>query len=269
MKNSYDDRIVNYEKVHELTREKLDRFAGIVAPNNGETILDVGAGYGIGTGAIINKYPNVNAKYTVLEKSKVQIELAKTKLKNKVTPDFFSNNISFHNSSIINCGLEKQSFDKITSKSFLHEIPKDEKFTAIKEIFSLLKPGGTYIIWNYVLNAENCDFVRKLVKRKDELAGYDTLVNDRYFLTENELLAHLRQAGFRHIKEEFSYEYHLSTKSRMPDEFNNDINILREWNAYINEMLDNYDEAFRKKLKYRQEGDNIDIYFKEGFYTVK
>jgi len=267
MQNSYDRRIVNYESIHGLKEHYFDLMADAIKPLRGERILDVGAGYGAATRELIHRNKETDIQYVLLEKSNVQLDRAKKVLSNITGPAFFGNNIAFVNGAIQNHPFESGSFNKVIAKSFIHEIPKNEKVSSFRSIKDMLKADGRFIIWNYILDDINCDYVRDMIRKKDELAGYDALVNDRHFPTEKELLNDLNDAGFSDVQEIHSFDYTHNSLSRL-GEFNNDQSILNTYNKYLLEKAGELDNKTKENLKLNYEKNNVTVVIKQSILTA-
>lgn len=268
LKNSYDKRVVNYESVHQLTNSNFDLFVSTINPNEGETILDVGAGYGAATREMIIRNPNVPINYVLLEKSMVQLDRAKVELGNITTEDFINRQIDFLKGSIQKHPFDSEVFDKVVAKSFIHEIPKNEKTSSFRSIYKMLKSDGQFIIWNYILDDINCDYVRKLIRKKDELAGFDELVLERHFPTKKEIVDTLQAAGFKNIREEHTFTYTHHSFSRL-GEFNNDLDVLRIFNKYLVKSAEKLDQTVKDHMKFNIQGDDITIEIEQSIYKAE
>jgi len=267
MVNSYDKRIVDYESVHHLTKNGFDLFVSTINPFVGESILDIGAGYGAATREMIIRNEDVPINYFLLEKSKVQLERAKIELSKYTSDDFFNKHIGFLEGSVQDYNFDPNTFDKVVAKSFIHEIPKHEKVDSFKRIFDMLKKQGRFIIWNYVLDDINCEFVRSMIRKKDELAGYEELVRDRHFPTEKEIIDTLVSAGFHSIQEERIFRYTHHSFSRL-GEFNNDMEVLKKFNNYLIESFEQLDQQAKDHLNFKIKGDNITVEMKQSIFTA-
>ena len=232
MKNSYDKRIVNYENMQGLTIDDFDNMVIALDPQSGDTVLDVGAGYGAATREILLRNKGKKINYVILEKSKVQLARAKSKISEIVTSNYLEQHIQFVNSSLQEYTFLPNSFNKVIAKAFIHEIPENEKEYCFQSIYNMLKTGGKLIVWNIVLDDNNKDFYRSVIRKKDAIGGFESLVNDRHFLTENELKNALLKAGFSSVTESHSFEYKNQSAVRL-SEFNNDTNKLLEYNQFI------------------------------------
>jgi ubiquinone/menaquinone biosynthesis C-methylase UbiE len=267
MENSYNKRIVDYESVHRITQSSFDLFVSSINPIVGESILDVGAGYGAATREMIIRNQNEPIDYILLEKSSVQLERAKAELKKFTSTDFFKNKIRFVEGTIQNHPFDSESFDKVVAKSFIHEIPEKEKLSSFKNIYKILKKDGRFIIWNYVLDDINCDYIRNMIRKKDEFAGYNELVKERHFPTEKEILDTLGSAGFEDIKEEHGFRYTHHSFSRL-GEFNNDMNLLKIYNDFLIESFEQLDQRSKDHLNFKIKGDDITVEMKQSIITA-
>ena len=92
-------------------------------------------------------------------------------------------------------------FDKVMIKSGNHEIPLSQQLDLYNGIFRVLKPGGMFINLGFLFDdVEERDQFREIARCKDSLAGLHSAVQNRHFLTRDELYTRLQQAGFVDIR---------------------------------------------------------------------
>src|SRR5207244_11211467 len=97
--------------------------------------------------------------------------------------------------------LTARLFDSVMLKSGNHEIPLRQQLDMYKSIFRVLKPRGLLVNLGFLFDdgAERDQF-RDIARCKDSLAGMQSAVDNRYFLTRDELYTRLQQAGFVDIR---------------------------------------------------------------------
>ncbi len=206
--NSYQHRIVSYETVHAINEHDFDVLVSIVNPQNGQTILDVCCGYGAVAerlGKVITEN-NLNTKMVLLDSSDQQIQRAKDYLNNQ--------NREFILSDARDTPFPDNYFDTIVNKMGLHEVDKESQKDMLKELYRILKPGGKIIIWELALTEKTQPIFRRIIKKKDELAGFDSMATNRYFPTKNEVLFLLRSTSFINDLIEHEIIYNLSIRNR-------------------------------------------------------
>ena len=205
----YDQDAINGFSEHTLTT-----LLDIVNPGQVSHILDAMAGNGNLTARLYDYCerrglfpPDV----TMLEFSRVQCELAKAQLVDTpaqvVWGDILTMEDYEHNTS-----LPDRLFDRVMLKSGNHEIPLHQQLDLYTSIFRVLKPRGLFVNLGFLFDdVEERDQFREIARCKDSLAGMHSAVENRYFLTRDELYARLQQAGFVDIRCGMSEPYTISS----------------------------------------------------------
>lgn len=265
MQNAYDTRIVTYEQITSFSEEMFEKMVQTVQPQKGQHILDVGAGYGPVTQAILKRYPHVKIHYYLVEKSPVQLERAIEAIRDKDAHDG-----CFH---FLNCPMDQSSLpdsnlDTIIGKMILHELPEEKQLSAVQEMYRILKPGGAFYLWQTILDEETVTFFGNLMRKKDELAGFDSMVRDRHFVTADTFFSLFREAGFTAWRQEQEFDYHLNSRYRLESEFNNDEHKLEEWHDYIVAMVEERGEAFAKRIHFSLKDGNLSLSLKQGIFSA-
>ena len=118
----------------------MDIFYGTVVDlvslkNEKGKILDLGAGTGLLTQYVLNKYPK--AQYTLVDIADEMLEMARERYKS-------SHNILFKTVDYRNelCG---DNYDAIISALSIHHLDTHEKEKLYRNIFDALKNGGVFI----------------------------------------------------------------------------------------------------------------------------
>jgi recombinational DNA repair ATPase RecF len=94
-------------------------------------------------------------------------------------------------------------------------------------------------------------------------------VQNRHFLLNSEMAEMMNEAGFSGFKKLLTFDYHLSTRNRLVEEFAGDNEKLREWNEYILTIAKQLDDNTRKQLRISVSGDDIYINFKRGVFSSR
>ncbi len=239
----------------------------VLNPTSGDRILDIGAGYGAATRELIKGSNGHMVHYTLLEKSPVQVDRAREMLQALTSNTFVEERVSFANMPVLNNNLNPGQFNKAIAKSVIHEFPREERLATMQSVYHNLEKGGMLVVWQYDLN-DDCKLFNQIIRKKDQLAGYDSMVHDRNFVTEPELIALIQEAGFTEVKKHHQMNYHLNTSYRLEGEFKGDEKTLETWNSYIEDLLAEYDDAFKQRIQYKREGNNISICFKQSLYSA-
>lgn len=236
LNKGFDSRVVKYEDIHNISNKDFSKLVNAIDPQNGEVILDLGCGYGSVTRETLSRNDDKDLFFCLSDSSQVQLNRAIFEMNNVSNKSLLPNNMCFYLDDIVYTNFCENYFDKVVAKMVIHEIKKESQETACKQIFRILKPGGKLIIWDLALNESNQNFIQNIISKKDELADFTDLVDNRYLFTKKELFEILHESGFICIEEKFEINYRLETKKRLRAEFNNDYNKLLSWNNFIIKM---------------------------------
>jgi len=191
--------VYDQDAVNGFSEQTLTAMLDIVNPGQASHILDAMSGNGNLTSRLYDYCerrglfpPDV----TVLEFSRVQCEFAKAQLADLPAKVVWGDILTMENLESEE-PLPKNFFDKVMIKSGNHEIPLSQQLDLYTNIFRALKPGGTFVNLGFVFDdVEERDQFRELTRFKDSLAGLESAVHNRHFLTRDELYSRLQQAGF-------------------------------------------------------------------------
>lgn len=268
-KFGFDIRLVRYEKIHNISKDQFDILSSIVNLKSNEQVLDAGAGYGSVTQVLLERNKHLqNVTYTLSDISLVQLKRAKNELPNEFGESFVNKNLRFVLDNIAESNLQDKTFDKIIAKMLIHEIKKEYQQAAIDEIYRTLKPGGKLIIWDVLLNDSIQMFIQSIIRKKDKLAGFHDLVENRYLFKTTELENMLSDAGFTHINQDANFPYTLNTASRLDCELKNDVNKLHEWNDFIRGAAKELSSEELIFLNYEDKSLDICLTFPKGILTA-
>ena len=256
-KEGFDVRIVSYEHIHSIKPEDEEAFLRAIAPKPHDKILDAFCGYGAIGKNCINKEPKIDLYLN--DESEVQIKRARENLPKLPKEKFIC-------SEFEEAGFKDSFFDKVVIKMGLHEVPKDEQLVVAKEVFRILKPTGRFVIWDIMLNKQNQKLWQEVIRKKDELAGFDMLVKERYFFREDEFKKNMKRAGFKKIKEFYIVNYRFSSVKRLESELHNDKKRLEKLNEFIRKR---FPENLKKKHKYEDFGDDIQFNITKKIYVME
>jgi ubiquinone/menaquinone biosynthesis C-methylase UbiE len=256
-KEGFDVRIVSYEHIHSIKPKDKKALIDAINPKPNEKILDAFCGYGAVGKDCLEREKKLDLYFE--DESGVQIKRAKENLPN-IPKNRFSSN------SFIKNDFKKEFFDKVVIKMGLHEIPKKQQLEVSKEAYRILKPDGKLIIWDIMLNKETQKLFQDIIRKKDELAGFDMLVRERYFFREDEFLETMKKAKFSKIKEFHTIDYRFSSKKRLEQELHNSLKRLQELNEFIRKK---FTEKLKKSLKYKDLGDDIQFNIIKKIYVME
>ncbi len=245
MSLGFDKRNVSFEKIHNITEKDWNAMLNAVNPQPREVILDAMSGYGAVTKQILKKEPK--ADLFLIDESKVQMEMAKKNLSNLAEDHFIIK-------SILEADFAENSFDTIVMKMGLHEVTLEKQKELLEKMYALLKVNGKLIIWDFMLNKRNQTLFQEIIRKKDGLAGYDSMVKNRYFFQEDEFLELMKQARFSQIRECHVIKHKRSTLKNLKPDFHDDKEKLNALNEFIR---DKFPEELKEQMEYEDRGDDI------------
>ena len=267
--NAYEVRNANYAIVHSESEVDFNQFIDALAIIDGEKVIDIGGGYGPIFTRLINRYPGLTFSYDLLDGGSFQLKKSEEKIKVLLADKQNDSVVRYMHQDATQLDLPAEYYDLVICKMFFHEIPKKYKKELIKSLSAILKPGGRMVIWNPDLDENDYQFYTSVIKKKDELAGFESLVQNRHFLLNNDFHQLVDEAGFIDFKKLLTFDYHLSTKNRLDEEFSGDRLKLDTWNEYILQIAENLDNDTRERLNITVSGDDIYINFKRGVFSVQ
>ena len=216
-----------------------------VDPKPDEITLDAMAGYGAVAKGILEREPK--ADIYVLDESMVQLERAMQNVPGLQPTRFLL-------AKIQDSGIPDSCFDTVVMKMGLHEVSLGKQVRVVAEIKRILKPRGKFVIWDIMLSSETQALFQNIIRKKDELSGFDMLVQERYFFTEEEFMQTVKNGGFNVVAEFHPIRYRFSSKKRLQSELYGDTERLNSLNAYIRKI---FPENLKAKMGYVDSGDDI------------
>lgn len=278
-KRGFDDRVIRYEKIHKVTDMDYKALVGAINPQPGEVIFEGCAGYADVSKHIIEATDDFDAKpeIYILDESPVQVSRAREEL--KLLPD---DHILL--GDIRSTGMPDGSFDKAIIKMGVHELPEDEQPKVFVEMYRILNPNGKFIIWELSLDRDTQKVFQDILRKKDELAGFELLVKNRYFQRHDELITLFENAGFKDVKDEHTIRYIFNPKGRIDELVSKErLQILKNKERlspkdeetllklgqerantlieYIRRRISTSPEDLLTKIEYQDLGDDIEMTF--------
>ncbi|MFW6046823.1 MAG: class I SAM-dependent methyltransferase [Candidatus Woesearchaeota archaeon] len=255
IKTSYDKRNVRYEVIHNFNPNYYDSLVPIGVPKQSSKILDHGCGYGSLTKRISQLYPDLQLKFDLQDTSAYQILRAKKELKDLKT----NNKFNYYLNALTDCYFDNNEFDIVFSKLVLQEMHFDEQIQEVCELRRILKNEKFMFLWLIWLEQPYKDFFRKVITEKDKIAGLKTLVENRYFADNKEILSILRRSGFTSEKTSFIPIPPLvwETKNQLVGDLLNDQKKHIKLNRFIENEIKKETIECKRSIKYSKNGDNI------------
>lgn len=257
----FDRRIVRYEEVHSIRQGDFDLFCSAISLQDGSTILDLGCGYGAISRELHARNSAVSAKYLLLDSSTVQLGRAQVELEERCGHSFVEEQTTLLHYKFPQHPFRSQSIDYVVAKMFLHELPQQEQPRALAEIHDLLKPHGVLVLWEAALSPISAEFIRRAIRQKDRLCGFDDLVRDRHFLIRDELHGVIREASFKHTAVVGEIPYTFDTSRRLIPEFGGDEPMYHAWLDFIRSEAAGSSPAVLAEVGFKDLGNTITFTF--------
>jgi len=267
--NAYEIRNADYAVVHSESEIDFDQFIGALNIKDGEKVIDIGGGYGSIFMRLIERQPRVNFEYDLLDGGLFQLKKGEDKISILLEKYGNSSQVRYMHQDAVALNLQTNYYDMVICKMFLHEIPQRYKKQLVSSLFAIVKPGGRVVVWNPDLEDNDYQFYTSVIKKKDELAGYDSLVQNRHFLLNSDFCSLMEDAGFTCVEKLLTFDYHLHTVNRLNQEFSGDKQKLQEWNEYIMQIAQELDTTTRDSLKIKSLDDDIYINFKRSVFLLE
>ena len=169
------------------------------------SILDIGAGTGLFSSFLLEKYPN--AKITLIDLSEKMIDISKKRFKGNPNVHYIIDDYTEHKFT--------NSFDIIISSLSIHHLNDSEKEKLYKKIFSILNSDGVFVNSDQVLGHTpfiekmyRGDWVQKIessgLTRSELEAAYERTKLDK-MATLDKQLTWLKESGFKDVDCVYKY----------------------------------------------------------------
>jgi SAM-dependent methyltransferase len=267
-RGGFDQRIVSYEAIHYIRKRDFDTLVRVIDPKDGDVILDAGAGYGAVTREVLLRHGTMDLDFHLLDLSSVQRARSIDEL-SRLFGEGRVNLMEFHQDSMVHPSCTADFFNTIVAKMSIHEVMKTQQADVFRQLYRILKPGGRFVIWDIVPTDEAQWFVRELLRKKDELAGFSYLADNRYFPTNGEWRDLFEQAGFVQVQKEADIPYKLQTSGRLEPEFHGDYRKLEAWNSHIRALTKQMSADVLTRLEYEDLGNNITVRFPKAIFSAR
>ena len=108
---------------------------------------------------------------------------------------------------------------------------------------------------------EEQELFQNIVRKKDQLAGFESFVKNRYFFQLDEGITYFEEAGFGEVECIHQMDFWYSLDDLLISDFKGDKRKLEEWNQYLRECIPG---KLKAKHSYQEDGDKIYMIFKGG-----
>ncbi|MCO1334334.1 methyltransferase domain-containing protein [Microbulbifer sp. OS29] len=157
-------------------------------------------------------------------------------------------------------------FDAVAIKMGLHEVPQADQPLVLQEALRILKPGGPLVIWDLVPGSgEVQDLLCAQKKKISALTHRESLIFDRFFLREDQLLRLLEDVGFKDTERVSRTYSRDSTMDKLKTEFGGDKCKLEILNSYLRERVTH---AIIDEVCWEDSGQNISIMIPNCIYRT-
>lgn len=268
MENVYQNRLVKFENILNLTEEMFDQMVAVSELSAGQVVLDAGAGYGAVTREIMKRMVGERLEYHLVEVSQTQLERARYELAQFLDPEEFHNTTAFFNHSILDTYLPSACYDRVVAKMLWQEVPKEKQAKLAREFYRLIKPGGKLVLWQIALDETLGNFYRAIIQEKDRLAGFTELVKKRHFPTIQELYLELNTVGFQPIGVASKMPYKFESIKRLHTDFKGDFDKLWDWNEFILDQIYALPDEIQEIIGFDHEGQNVKLQFEWGIVAA-
>ena len=259
---SFDQRLVRYEQLHEILPDHFRAFIAAGQIRGNCRILDCGCGYGSVTREILKATAADRARgettltIDLIDDSAVQLDGARWELAAwNGSPGAKLDFIRGVFPDDLRAG--PGTYDVIACKMVLHEVLKERQSAFVGSVYEHLKLHGRFIFWDLCLPPDLASFYRAVFKKKDVLAGYDTLVERRTFMTEPEFVELFHSSPFRAFQIVAEIAYRFDTLKRLEPELKGDLKAFAEWQNFIRASIADLDPSAVEKLMFEDDGDSI------------
>jgi ubiquinone/menaquinone biosynthesis C-methylase UbiE len=268
MKEDYNRRNVDYQHIHNTSRIHFDIFYEILNIKSNQKVIDIGGGYGELFLELKKRQENLTYYYDLLEPSHLQIEKGKKRIYQNIGQEQTRQYIQFFETDLFSF-QPKGTYDHVILKMVLHEFSLADKAQAIKKATLLLNETGKLTIWRPYLPGNVRDFFSAVILKKDNLAGYNEMMQTRYFDSEEQFRTVLMEAGLTYKEPTFIIEYLLDTSNRFDAEFHGNQALYNLWLDFIQAEYDKADDSLKKQVKLIIGNQGIFINFQRAIYQFQ
>lgn len=210
IQEKFDEISKKYDSQRRMIIPCFDDFYGICASladveTNTPQILDIGAGTGLLSYFILNRYPE--ARITLIDISEKMLDVARQRFSGNENIKYVVGDYSKINLS--------EEFDMVVSALSIHHLEDADKKELLKKIYSILKPNGIFINADQVIGETS--FIDSLNKRKwkesieksgltkeEIISAYDRMKLDKE-ATLKQQLEWLAEIGFKDVSCIYKY----------------------------------------------------------------
>lgn len=259
--DGYNIRKVDFSKIHGVAGNDLNKLADALELTDGANVLDLMCGYGAVSSHILGyaKDSGQSVRLSMCDLHKVQLD--------RIPDDVRAAVEDVTVGDARNLPYPSGKFDAVVIKMGLHEVPQIDQPLIFQQVFRVLKPGGRFVIWEVMPDTgEQQDAFTEQMQKKNELAGYESIVVDRYFTRGEQMPWLYEEGGFVDVKQVFEANFHQSTLGRLDSELGGDRSKLDALNAFVRRCTP---QSIRPSVDYKDEGDSISMKVPNRIFRAK
>lgn len=230
--DGYEKRHVDFAKIHGVHADDLQLLAQALGLREGARVLDLGCGYGEVAANILAEADRrrIGIELFLCDLHEAQIRSMPQQLRARAREVVVGD--------ARNLPFPSGHFDAVVMKMVLHEVPIWDQTIVCAQVLRVLRPGGAFVVWGVMpQDGEVQDVFNKIMQVKNALAGYESLVRDRYFFRLDQLLHMLTEAGFADARELRRVHFRQSTLARRDSELGGSQQKLDLLNAYCRTVI--------------------------------
>lgn len=253
---TYERRDVDYSKIHTSDPNVVSALCKSLDLLGDSVIADFMAGSGDLSFSVFNYYNSLNrATITPILIDKYARQFPESNYFPKILSD------------VLSCPLMSNSVEGVIMKLGIHEIPKDRQFLVFNQAYRILVLKGHFSIFEIAeRNEEYREIFSKIVRKKDELAGFYDLEKNRYFCTEEELFTRFKDAGFKSPRKVATSYFNYNYTYLLNSDFKGDVHKLHEFLDFIRSTVSS---DYRKELGFEDYGTSIKLNFWQSVITAR
>ncbi|MFD4413514.1 class I SAM-dependent methyltransferase [Streptomyces sp. NPDC058251] len=226
--DGYDVREVDYAAIHSVEPVDIDRFVDALDLDTGQHALDLFCGYGAIGQRILQRCPGALVTFADLHQRQLD----------RIPPSVASCAAAVQEADARSLPFADSTFDAVAIKMGMHEVNQWDQSAVCAEVHRVLRPGGKLAVWDVMPeDGPSQDAFNNIMQVKNALAGYESLVRDRYFFRLDQLFVNLSQAGFSSMQKVYDAKFRQSTLSRRDSELGGSDEKLKALNDYIRRRL--------------------------------
>jgi tRNA (cmo5U34)-methyltransferase len=140
LKEKFDENAEHYDKIRKLIIPCFDDLYNITteltnSKKESPKILDLGAGTGLLTKYLLEKYPN--AEFTLIDLSEEMLKIAKNRFKGNTNFKYIVADYSTYDPA--------NSFDMVVSSLSIHHLEDEDKEKLYKKVYNSLNQDGIFL----------------------------------------------------------------------------------------------------------------------------